>query len=1141
MNRTRSILLLLLLTAVPAAAQSRFEGATWIPAARDSAEFGALARSRAEIDRRVAAIPGDARTRARASVALVRSADSLAVRLAARLGSRTPADSVALAQLLLLRHDLRMPTFGMVDSVTREVLWEGVHLLERQIGGTHPGMLPALGRLATGYERTQNLRRMVATDTRRVELLEALVPADSLELAEALTSRCRGRTGLGDHDEAEEDGRRALVIRERLLGPGHLLVAQTLSDLAVVLTRRSQVPEALATYERILAIRTAQLVPTHPLVAQTLFNIGAMEMRQDRYTEARGHVREAVRIWDLPENNTDSNVGAGYMALGEIDRRLGDYEEARGWLERGLVIRRRSLAPNSPSVASALDNLAGLLEEMGDYAAALPRREESLRIRERAQGDRSPDYAQSLDALARLHVAMDRSSEAIGMSERAVAIRERAMGPEDPGLVRMLSTLGDARRALDDPQGALAAYRRAERIQAASSSAATSVRATILRRLGQAQLALQQPASAESSFTVALAVTRRALGESHPLAIDLLDDLAHAQRDRGAVREALATALDAEHRGRERFTLQAPALSEREALRYGEVRPSGLPIAIGLAASGADPARVAEVWGALAHQRGQVLDEISERRRALRRAETPDVDSLRKRFAEASRRLGGVLARGSAGDSAWDARSAEARLQLERAEAALGARSRAFRDERTREAAGFESIAASLPRGTALVAFTRYALTRWQEGRRDLDDRIAAFVLRAGGTPEVVRIGETALVDSLCRVWRAEMRPPARGEDPVARERRAREAGRELRRLVWEPVAARVGSAKRIFVVPEGELHLVNLAALPGEGDRFLVEAGFEFHVLAGERDLLMPPASGGRGMLALGGASFDASDVAQLPGEPLAASAPAPVEPAWRGPLAACASFRDLSFAPLPATRSEAEEVAAMWTGAPDEVVRLEGAQASEAAVKRLAPGRRIVHLATHGFFVDPTCGSGEGGGRGIGGLAASDTNAVAAAERPIAAATERAPDGLENPLRLSGLALAGANLRKDSPEGAEDGILTAEELAALDLTGVEWVVLSACETGVGSLDSGEGVFGLRRALHTAGAHTLISSLWSVEDASASRWMEALYRRRLRQREDTVSSVHGADRDELARRRRAGESTHPFHWAGFVAAGDWR
>jgi len=140
-----------------------------------------------------------------------------------------------------------------------------------------------------------------------------------------------------------------------------------------------------------------------------------------------------------------------------------------------------------------------------------------------------------------------------------------------------------------------------------------------------------------------------------------------------------------------------------------------------------------------------------------------------------------------------------------------------------------------------------------------------------------------------------------------------------------------------------------------------------------------------------------------------------------------------------------------------------------------------------------------------------------------------------------LSGLVLAGANQRKAARDGEDDGILTAEEISALNLNGVEWAVLSACDTGVGAVRSGEGVFGLRRAFQMAGARTIIMSLWPVEDQAARRWMTTLYEGRFTKGLTTARAVHQANVRMLAERRAKRQSTHPFYWAGFVAAGDWR
>jgi CHAT domain-containing protein len=135
----------------------------------------------------------------------------------------------------------------------------------------------------------------------------------------------------------------------------------------------------------------------------------------------------------------------------------------------------------------------------------------------------------------------------------------------------------------------------------------------------------------------------------------------------------------------------------------------------------------------------------------------------------------------------------------------------------------------------------------------------------------------------------------------------------------------------------------------------------------------------------------------------------------------------------------------------------------------------------------------------------------------------------------------LAGANRRRTASSHSGGGIITAEEIAAMDLEGVEWAVLSACETGVGKVLAGEGVFGLRRAFQVAGARTVIMSLWPVDDSSTEQWMTELYRERFAKRLNTAESVRAANLASIARRRAAGVSTHPFYWSGFIAVGDWR
>jgi CHAT domain-containing protein len=129
----------------------------------------------------------------------------------------------------------------------------------------------------------------------------------------------------------------------------------------------------------------------------------------------------------------------------------------------------------------------------------------------------------------------------------------------------------------------------------------------------------------------------------------------------------------------------------------------------------------------------------------------------------------------------------------------------------------------------------------------------------------------------------------------------------------------------------------------------------------------------------------------------------------------------------------------------------------------------------------------------------------------------------------------MAGANERAAAGADEEDGILTAEEIAALDRGKVELVVLSACDTGVGEIRNGEGVLGLRRAFHVAGVRSMIMSLWPVEDESTRHWMTAFYKHRLIEQSGVAEAVHDASLEMLERRRADRQSPHPFFWAAFI------
>jgi CHAT domain-containing protein len=334
-------------------------------------------------------------------------------------------------------------------------------------------------------------------------------------------------------------------------------------------------------------------------------------------------------------------------------------------------------------------------------------------------------------------------------------------------------------------------------------------------------------------------------------------------------------------------------------------------------------------------------------------------------------------------------------------------------------------------------------------------------------------------------------------------------AGDRLRAAVLDPLLPALRSRTQLFIAPDGALALLPWEALP-RADRRRVIDDFRVTYLTTGRDLLRlaAPRRARPGPAVV----VAAPDYDLGPGD----AGEAADGPAADGTQTARVSRHlrraGLCFMPLAGTEEEGRRVAELLDVAP-----LLGADALEARVKALrSPG--VLHVATHGFFLPDRRPGGRGG-------TASATDADPAARLGRA----------ENPLLRSGLALAGANrwLRGlPLPPDAEDGLLTAEDVTALDLHATELVVLSACDTGMGSARVGEGVFGLRRAFVVAGVRTLVTSLWSVPDEQTRALMQHFYGR-LRAGAPRAEALREA---QLAIRARHPD---PWYWGAFICQGD--
>ena len=958
-------------------------------------------------------------------------------------------------------------------------------------------------------------------------------------LADALADMARARQRAADYTSAGVALREAVGIREST--PDHPGYADALSLLGLQLWFEGDVTAARDASVKAVAVAERIVRPEHPILALALSRLGATVLDFGDVAESLSLKERALAIADKTFGPAHYETWAYLNGVAEGRRRAGDYTGARTMYLRALSVAEGRFGTAHDSVATTVHNLALVDASLGDYIRARSEHLRAINTWERLLGADHPFVAVALIELAAVYRAQGDPADALPLLRRALSIRTRRLGPVHRDVSKSLADLAaaylDLGRLLDADQ----AIRRALDIWTATAGPDTPDFAAMCDLMARIDAARGQLPDAQAFYERALTIWDASLGHQHPVYAETKAGLAMVLARLGQVEAAATAAAEAEDSGRTHLRLMLRSLPERQALRYAATRPSGLSTLLSLAPASSRTASLG--YDRLVRSRALVLDEM-----AFRGGTTDMSTEARDIYAQLTqrrRRLANLVVAGYAAAStpAFRTRLEDTRTEIEALETELARRSAPFRIEQSSDRVGFFEVRARLGAEDALVSFAKYVRRTFDRPADAASARTpspaewyVAFVVTATSPePVAIHLADAEGVETLVHRWRAQLLAETADGQPPASGPSSRVLGAQLRRIIWDPVAKRFPNARRVFMVPDGALSLLPFAALPSGAGRYLIEDGPLIHVLTTERDLVAdaPSEARNKGLLVIGGPSFSA----QAPRSLLASAKTVDAADETRRQVSSpdgC-GYRSMRFTPLPGSRMEAEQTKKLWTSLhPSDASASElllGSSATEQAFKQLSAGHRVLHIATHGFFFDRPCGPGPSGTRAVGGLATSTSPGPRTRKR-IAT---------ENPLLLSGLALAGANRRITSASDDEDGILTAEEVASLNLRGVEWAVLSACDTGLGTIAAGEGVIGLRRAFQIAGVKTVMMSLWPVGDRTASQWSELLYRARLSEGLDSATSAWLATRRLLESRRLRRQSTNPFYWAGFVAAGDWR
>jgi CHAT domain-containing protein len=979
-------------------------------------------------------------------------------------------------------------------------------------------------------------------------------------LLEKLEDLADDRQHAGDWTGCLEAQRVALAARRQRYGPDHWR------------TRDAQIE--LAHRQRLAMLAPAQ----RQRVAQALEQIDEAAGLSDRgqVADAMSALQQALDTCDALLGAANRHSAACHHALGFLHEKLGHWPQAQEHFQRALALRQELLGSEHPQSAETWSTLGALYLNLGNDADAQHAMQRAVDICRGAFGPDSPRYAAELAQLALVAMYRKDAVAAEPMLQQAVELLRDAQGPHRTHYARALNNLGGLYaelgiHVLADPLYAEATEIWRQTGQWLNYARGLDNRASILQQRGDFQAAEPLQLEAVELFSTLL-------GASHA-------DTAVAWANLAALYHWMGRADDAQRAARHwldacRHGLDVASLlqSEREQLRWFARQRTSLDAYLALApAAGRSPT---DVYREVLAWKGSVFARQRHVRAGAGRAELqPLVEQLR----ESTARLA-TLALAPPQDRTqldqWQQQVRAAAGRRDALERELLRAASQWAGDTTPAATTPQDIVQALPEGVALVDFLEYR--RFEHVQRpgghgwQVRSEWTAFVVR--GDRPVVRcdLGPASEVSDAVQRWRAAHQRPVPG---LAGE----QAGADLRRLLWQPLEPHLQGVRTVLVAPDGAVARIPLGALPGrqQGTYLIDEVALAVvpvpqvlpHMLAAEGPLaaLADMSPDGPAMLLLGDVDFDRADPMPpqgVPGEAPAApecpgsstspaassssaassgqAAPAgpetspmlpgavlPVPPESQAALLpdAVRSAAAWRFARLAGARDEMQAIAALYReifprGALHE---LRGADATEAAVRHAASGAAVMHFATHGFFASPQVRS----------ALQSAASRGADPELPAAFAAERVL-GVEvfHPGVLSALVLSGAN-RSPRPPEVYDNVLTAAEVAELDLRRTRLVVLSACETGLGEVAGGEGILGLQRAFQVAGVRSTVASLWKVDDDATRRLMTAFYRHLWSQRQGALEALRSAQRELL--REPAGPFRSPYYWGAFVLSGDWR
>ena len=889
-----------------------------------------------------------------------------------------------------------------------------------------------------------------------------------------------------------------VAFKKKTLGEEHLNYANSLNDLSVAYWRTGQYDKALPLYQQALAIRRKALGEDSRKYVLNLKDLAMLYKMMGQYEKALLLYQQCLAIGKKALGEDESDYASILNNLANLYKEMGQYEKALPLYQQALAIRKK--APGEEhSYSYSLSSMAGLYMEMGQYDKALQSYQQVLAIRKKLLGEEHIEYVSVLQNMADLYYHMGQYKKALRLNEQLLAVSKKVVGEQHPdyanslaSLARLYTETGHYEKAMPLCRQTLLIRKKALGEEHPKYALALDNLAFLYYKTGRYgdALPLQQQA---------LTIIKKVLGEEHPDYSNSLNNLALLYTSTGKLNHASALLMEASDHALKYLNKTYATLSEQEKMKFLKIRAAQFDFLPSfLSAHGEQSYLVNQVYANELALKGMVLEDQQGVLNSIRKSGDSTGFHLYEQWRSNKTFLGRqlllpVFKRISALDSLQELTD-----QLEQQ---LSRRTSSFRKLQHRQVITVTDIVQKLQKGEAAAEFISFRLYH----KKWTDSILYGVIvlLPDDSTPHYISLFEEKQLQSLLKSSSKQVNTAAGINKLYGKD--------SLYQLIWKPLEKYLTGVRTIYFAPSGLLHRIAFQALRIDASHLLID-NFQIKQVLSTRSVALPlqvnikPASAG----IWGNIQY---------GFQTEAGASRSVEVSLKGMDITASSFnfytsdtresRGKEWRSLTGTKQEMESISKELLQAGTPTVIDSGAVATEEAFKAIdGKSPQVLHLATHGFF-----------------LPVADTkpdNNIGAGNNVFTMQ--------QNPMFRSGLALAGANYAWKGGmaiPGKEDGILTAYEIAQMDLSNTNLVVLSACETALGDLQGNEGVIGLQRAFKMAGVKQLIVSLWRVPDKETAELMKMFYRNWL-----SGQSTREALRSAQLKMK---ERYPPYFWAAFV------